>query len=356
LRRNFSISYLKHYTLEEIRMKATKKIFNSLSTAAKIALFATLGSAAFSNAQAQVAPNATIRLSVSNGQTINLNQQRNGGIINSWSENANDQDQQFVFESTGGNCGYLRRTGTNYVISVKSANSGTDLEAWVKVPGAWQQVFCFQTGKQPGSYYLGLQRNGELVINIPLSQHNTKIKLWSKNYGDKDQEFFIKGVGGQAPNINTPAPNKGRSVLLTGACSSFTQSCLPDGYNGYDNTWSFGASGKNNDGTWHNCTAFAAWWLQLNGQRHPGVNLGNAKTWGVRAQSAGMDVRYQPVVGSVGVVESGEFGHVFIVSQINGDGTMWIMEDNFSWTRGYSSRRKVSTDYGTKFIVPPAYR
>jgi surface antigen len=301
--------------------------------------------------------NPIVTLRLVNNQAVNLNKQFNGGFINSWDHNPNDGDQQLVFDSIGNNCGYYRRSGTNLVLSLKNAKSGSELEAWNKVQGAWQQIFCNVPASKPGYYNIVNQRFSNLGFNIPYSKKNVKILAWNITPGDQDQ-MFLPTVVGRGPATVVPVqPQTGiRGQLLTGNCKSWTQGCLPEGYDGYNNTWGFGAFGNPNDGTWHNCTAFAAWWLNKNGQSTPNINLGNANTWGVNAQRMGWDVRSQAVVGSVGVREVGTYGHVFVVSAVNVDGTMWIMEDNFDWNRGWSSRRKVSTSYGQKFIVPPAFR
>jgi surface antigen len=256
----------------------------------------------------------------------------------------------------------IKLLGSNRAVSVaNNMRHGSWLEVWDFIPGTYTQVFkAIPVGN--GGYYLALAKDPTMAINLDGGRNQGALSLNKiilvNGKPDPEMVFYFTDINDNRRDNHQKfgTTQKPDGKLLTGSCSSYTQGCLPTGYNGYDNTWSFGASGMNNDGTWHNCTAFAAWWLQANGQGHPGVNLGNANTWGVRAQNAGMVVRTQPVVGSVGVVESGSFGHVFVVSQINQDGTMWIMEDNFSWTRGYSSRRLVSKNYGTKFIVPPTYR
>ena len=55
-------------------------------------------------------------------------------------------------------------------------------------------------------------------------------------------------------------------------------------------------------------------------------NLGNASTWYILAQRAGLPTGIVPQVGAVAVNQAGD--HVSVVEQVNPDGSFWVSEMN----------------------------
>lgn len=82
------------------------------------------------------------------------------------------------------------------------------------------------------------------------------------------------------------------------------------GYNGYDYGW---------------CTWYVANRRAEIGRPVPS-NLGNAYSWYILAQRAGLPVGSLPVVGAVAVNSSGN--HVSVVEVVNPDGSFWVSEMN----------------------------
>lgn len=96
-----------------------------------------------------------------------------------------------------------------------------------------------------------------------------------------------------------------------------------------------------NDYVWGNCTFGVASWVKV-----PST-MGNANQWAYSASSLGYTISSEPIVGSVGVDESGYYGHVFLVTAVEGD-TISIKEMNFQGL-GITSYRTLPK-HGYKFI------
>lgn len=81
------------------------------------------------------------------------------------------------------------------------------------------------------------------------------------------------------------------------------------------------------------CTSFVSWRLNsVNGvpfHNHMGGHWGNAKQWDDTARSTGFEVSKVPVVGAVAQDDTGTWGHVAWVAEVNGD-TVKIEEYNYS--------------------------
>jgi len=96
------------------------------------------------------------------------------------------------------------------------------------------------------------------------------------------------------------------------------------------------------------CTAFASWYLQSQGINVP--NMGNAKTWPLAAQKAGLTVTNTPTIGSVVCWPNlGNYGHVGVVTGVNSDGTINVQESNYSHPNQTDQRSNVSPA-GTVYI------
>jgi surface antigen len=85
------------------------------------------------------------------------------------------------------------------------------------------------------------------------------------------------------------------------------------GYNGYD---------------YGECTY---WVAELRAQAgHPlPTDLGNAATWGIRAEAFGLPVGTTPAVGAAVVMSTVGYGHVAYVTAVHANGTITISEMNY---------------------------
>ena len=75
------------------------------------------------------------------------------------------------------------------------------------------------------------------------------------------------------------------------------------------------------------CTWFAWQWRFENGSPLPG-GLGNARYWASQLAAKGFAVGREPAYGAVFVSPAGYYGHVGIVTAVNGDGTIEITDMN----------------------------
>lgn len=75
------------------------------------------------------------------------------------------------------------------------------------------------------------------------------------------------------------------------------------------------------------CTWFAWQWRYEHGSPLPG-GLGNARYWASQLSSRGFAVGNTPAYGAVFVSGAGYYGHVGIVTAVNGDGTIEITDMN----------------------------
>ena len=75
------------------------------------------------------------------------------------------------------------------------------------------------------------------------------------------------------------------------------------------------------------CTWYAWQWRHDNGSPLPG-GLGNARYWASQLAARGFAVGREPAYGAVFVSQAGYYGHVGIVTGVNGDGTIQITDMN----------------------------
>lgn len=75
------------------------------------------------------------------------------------------------------------------------------------------------------------------------------------------------------------------------------------------------------------CTWFAWQWRFENGSPLPG-GLGNARYWASQLASKGFSVGSEPAIGAVFVSQAGYYGHVGIVTNVYGDGSIEITDMN----------------------------
>ena len=94
------------------------------------------------------------------------------------------------------------------------------------------------------------------------------------------------------------------------------------------------------------CTWYAWQWRYENGSALPG-GLGNARYWASQLAAKGYSVGRDPAYGAVFVSQSGYYGHVGIVTAVNGDGTIEITDMNgvAGWGR-VGSKTVSSSEWG----------
>lgn len=90
-----------------------------------------------------------------------------------------------------------------------------------------------------------------------------------------------------------------------------------------------GAGVDGNPMTRGQCTWFAWYWRAAHGNPLPGGGyLSHARYWASRAAAAGYSVDHNPRAGDVFQTTAGYYGHVGIVLQVNGDGSLLVQEMN----------------------------
>lgn len=171
------------------------------------------------------------------------------------------------------------------------------------------------------------------VVHIVVAGNNlTKIgeahnvewqRLWAKNLQLKHPDVI--NIGDQ---ITIPFPDEVLARDLPAAVSlpATTPGVVPLGSYTGGNTYDYGY-----------CTWYAK---NRRGASLPN-GLGNANTWYLRAQAAGMAVGATPRAGAVGTTTGGSLGHVVYVESVNADGTVNISEMNYRGV-GVESHRTTS--------------
>ncbi len=99
------------------------------------------------------------------------------------------------------------------------------------------------------------------------------------------------------------------------------------------------------------CVSYAAFKVaQAYGNMPYWGGVGNANQWPGNARAAGIPTGSAPRVGSVGVVSSGQYGHVAWVEAINPNGTIRISHYNVNWTGNYAVWDNLSPSYFDTYI------
>ena len=96
------------------------------------------------------------------------------------------------------------------------------------------------------------------------------------------------------------------------------------------------------------CVSYAGW----KAYEYYGVApaWGNANTWDDGARRAGYTVNHTPAPGTIGQTDSGPYGHVFWVENVNADGSIDISEYNNSWSTGQLTGSYHMGDFGSRRI------
>lgn len=92
-----------------------------------------------------------------------------------------------------------------------------------------------------------------------------------------------------------------------------------------------------------NCTSFVAWRVNQAYKLNL-VGWGDAKNWDTMGQKAGYNVNNQPNYGDIAVWNSGNYGHVAFVTQVNGDGSVNVEQYNKAGKGEYSRQSRVRAD------------
>lgn len=85
---------------------------------------------------------------------------------------------------------------------------------------------------------------------------------------------------------------------------------------------------------------------------------GNAMDWTAGALANGWQVGSAPHIGDIAVFQPGDNGassdgHVAIVTNVNGDGTAQVWEQNVTFGTAAPDSRQITLGTGTQFITPP---
>lgn len=148
-------------------------------------------------------------------------------------------------------------------------------------------------------------------------------------YNDAELSGLVVGERILIPDGKKPAPvvRTARSYV-----SSWTGSASY-GYNGYDYGY---------------CTWYVANMRAAAGNPVP-ANLGNARTWAIRAAGMGLATGSEPAVGAAVVTNTRGWGHVAYVTGVNSDGSITVSEMN---RRGWNvvSTRTISDTSGFRYI------
>ncbi|MCW1908508.1 MAG: LysM peptidoglycan-binding domain-containing protein [Candidatus Saccharibacteria bacterium] len=153
-------------------------------------------------------------------------------------------------------------------------------------------------------------RNG---IVYTVKTGDTPESLATKFRANKDQIIVFNDaeISGLVAGQRIVIPDGSVQAVATTTYSGFSFGASAIyGFNGYDYGW---------------CTWYAANRRAQLGNPVPS-NLGNAYSWYILAQRAGLPTGTVPQVGAVAVNQGGN--HVSVVEQVNPDGSFWISEMN----------------------------
>ena len=92
------------------------------------------------------------------------------------------------------------------------------------------------------------------------------------------------------------------------------------------------------------CVGYALWYRNVSGRSPLGpipTTWGNARTWASNAARDGYRVDRTPEVGAVFQTPSGYFGHVGVVTELNGDGSIVVEEANYNYVVGRITRSTI---------------
>lgn len=112
------------------------------------------------------------------------------------------------------------------------------------------------------------------------------------------------------------------------------------GHGGYPSKWNNAAQDSMID-SWgmynRECVSYTAWKVyEAYGYMPYWGGVGNANQWPGDARAAGIATGSTPRAGSVAIWNVGAFGHAMWVEAVNGDGSLWVSQYNYSYNGQYS--------------------
>lgn len=178
------------------------------------------------------------------------------------------------------------------------------------------------------------------TLNSIASKTGTSLATIVSLNGIKNANLIYVGqvlkLSGTATSNNTTSSNSNTSQTATNTTTNTTTNYVNAQY---DSSTYYAGS----------CTAFVRARISWVGQY-----WGNATDWGNSARNAGRTVNNTPAVGAIAWFKAGMptadpiYGHVAIVTAVNGNGTVHIVEGNFD---GFSfHQRDVPVSYISGFI------
>lgn len=85
------------------------------------------------------------------------------------------------------------------------------------------------------------------------------------------------------------------------------------------------------------CVSYTAFKVAQSGKYMPyWGGRGNANQWPSSAATDGIPTGYAPKPGSIAISMAGPYGHAMYVERVNGDGTIFVSQYNYSWDGNYS--------------------
>ncbi len=99
------------------------------------------------------------------------------------------------------------------------------------------------------------------------------------------------------------------------------------------------------------CVSYAAFKVnQAYGNMPYWGGIGNANQWDDNARNLGIPIGTTPKPGSVGVMDSGYYGHVAWVESVNADGTINISHFNINWNGDYAEWYNLRSSFFDYYI------
>jgi surface antigen len=280
-----------------------------------------------------------IRLSNVAGPVINLHFQENGGMINSWSQDPNDDDQKFRVSRNGGtNQIKLIRVNSFYLVSTKETFSDQALlEAWRDIGGFHpNQTWYVDAANTPGTFWLKPLGNSAYAMNLPDGGNNRKLTISNFNPNDPNQKFSVVALGIAPPpppgGGGTPPPPPPNTQASKRKIDSFVNQ-----FNGTRNIQRYDHPGD--PGFQGQCVTLVIRYLQDHyGGSRSGMALGHGKDVaagaGNKLSSSFFPINdpSDPIPGSIISFNKGDiYGHVALVVNSRRDGNllrMTILESN----------------------------
>ncbi len=231
----------------------------------------------------------------STGMCLNAYRAGAGSLVNTFSCNANDPEQNFVIADHGNWYRVIRLANTNFCVdSTPSTNNGQQVIMW----------HCLPNGQNHFQRWLSRGSSG-----------------------------FTPAPGGSSGSTSTLGVQVNFGSASYRQNNPFWRNYAPQSVGGY--LWEVVKG---------NCTWYANGRLRELGYSAGDLNrlVGNAKDWAWQARNAGIPTGNTPKVGAIAqwVSGGGGYGHVAVVESVNPNGTITISESSYStdWRYTYLHR------------------